>query len=140
MIYDKNQLNGRYHDSVYFIRRSYHAKQHTPFPYPHPHSPPPSRRFKLTKFTEKIYRKRLCNENKRIILQILLPCDFFFNFFHLDPRYSIEYAHTCKYVRNTDTCKTYTCNTYFIGWLLSVYIFAGNDPGFAKLKSILTKM
>lgn len=43
-------------------------------------------------------------------------------FFHLDQRYSMEYAHTSMYVQHTDTCKSYTCNSYFIGLLLSVYI------------------
>lgn len=140
MIYDKNQLNGRYHDSVYFIRRSYHAKQHTPFPYPHPHSPPPPPEdSNLLNSQRKFTEKGFATKTNESFFKSYSPV-IFFKFFHLDPRYSIEYAHTCKYVRNTDTCKTYTCNTYFIGWLLSVYIFAGNDPGFAKLKSILTKM
>lgn len=50
MIYDKNQLKGRYHDSVYFIRRSYHAPTPTaPLPPPEDSNLLNSQR----KFTEK---------------------------------------------------------------------------------------
>lgn len=54
-----------------------------------------------------------------------------FSLFYLDQRYSMEYAHTSMYVQHTDTCKSYTCNTYFISLLLSFYIFLQ-----AKLKCV----